>query len=116
MSVPNELPTSPISLPPLDGLSAEFIAHLEKLEELGEDELRIVLVEVVPHKTQKQISRLLQKQKAMKLTHREQSQLADLQHQADLVMLRKARAAVLLRFRGHQLPTLEELQNQTPCN
>jgi hypothetical protein len=36
-----------------------------------------------------------------------------LQKQADLVMLRKARAAVLLRFRGHRLPTLAELQAQT---
>jgi hypothetical protein len=36
-----------------------------------------------------------------------------LQQQADMVMLRKARAAVLLRFRGRRLPTLAELARQT---
>jgi len=35
--------------------------------------------------------------------------LDHLQREADRVMLRKARAAVLLRFRGFRLPTLEEL-------
>jgi hypothetical protein len=43
------------------------------------------------------------------LTNAEQERLASLQQQADLVMLRKARAAVLLRFRGKRLPTLAEL-------
>jgi hypothetical protein len=42
-------------------------------------------------------------------TDAEREQLTILQHQADLVMLRKARAAVLLRFRGKRVPTLAEL-------
>jgi len=43
------------------------------------------------------------------LTDAEREQLAILQQQADLVMLRKARAAVMLRFRGKRVPTLAEL-------
>ena len=43
------------------------------------------------------------------LADAEREQLAILQQQADLVMLRKARAAVLLRFRGKRVPTLAEL-------
>ena len=43
------------------------------------------------------------------LTDAEREQLALLQQLADLVMLRKARAAVLLRFRGKRVPTLAEL-------
>ena len=110
-------PTIPsMLLPSLDGLPAEILAQLEKLERLDEDELRAVLLETVPRHTQKQISRLLQKQQDTRLTNLEQMQLTALGRQADLVMLRKARAAVLLRFRGYQLPTLEELQNQTSCN
>ena len=44
---------------------------------------------------------------------REREQLAILQQQADLVMLRKARAAVLLRFRGKRVRTLGELSQLT---
>jgi len=47
------------------------------------------------------------------LTASEHEQLAVLQQQADLVMLRKARAAVLLRFRGKRVPTLAELSQLT---
>jgi hypothetical protein len=39
--------------------------------------------------------------------------LRELQGRADLVMLRKARAAVLLRFRGRRPPTLAELGQMT---
>ena len=101
------------ALPPLEGLPADVIANLEALELLEDDNLRAVLLETVPAQTQKHISALLQKQQAGTLPQAEQEQLATLQKQADLVMLRKARAAVLLRFRGHRLPTLAELQAQT---
>ena len=47
------------------------------------------------------------------LTNAEQEQLTSLQRAADRVMLRKARAAVLLRFRGERLPTLTELHQLT---
>jgi hypothetical protein len=59
------------------------------------------------------ISQLLQQQGASPLSATEQKELDELQEQADLVMLRKARAAVLLRFRGHRLPTLSELGRLT---
>ena len=39
--------------------------------------------------------------------------LTSLQRAADRVMLRKARAAVLLRFRGERPPTLTELRQLT---
>jgi hypothetical protein len=45
--------------------------------------------------------------------HVAQSKLAALQNEADRVMLCKARAAVLLRFRGRRLPTLAELRKLT---
>jgi uncharacterized protein YnzC (UPF0291/DUF896 family) len=59
---------------------------------------------------QKKLNHLLQKNKRGSLTESERVELAALQNEADRIMLRKARAAVLLRFRGHRLPTLAELR------
>lgn len=94
------------SLPPLDGLPLEFIENLTSLESLEDAELQRVMRETVPLKIQKEISALLNNRSKSTA-----DKLAVLQKQADLVMLCKARAAVLLRFRGHRLPTLAELEN-----
>lgn len=101
------------ALPPLDGLPPETVAKLEALELLNDDLLRSVLLETVPAKVQRRISQLLEQQQVSPLDAAEQKELDELQEQADLVMLRKARAAVLLRFRGHRLPTLAELGRLT---
>ncbi len=58
-------------------------------------------------------STLLQKNQAGELTDIEQKQLAVLQKEVNKIMLQKARAAVLLRFRGQRLPTLTELRQLT---
>lgn len=97
----------------LDGLPLEISADLETLESLDGDELRCVLLETVPAKVQQEIYALLRQQQLGPLSETEQWQLEVLQQQADLVMLRKARAAVLLRFRGHRLPSLAELSRLT---
>ena len=65
--------------------------------------------ETVPLDQQHQLHDLLLRNQAGMLTDAEREQLAIVQQQADLVMLRKARAAVLLRFRGKRVPTLAEL-------
>ena len=97
------------SLPPLDGLPKDLAEHLTVLETLSDQQLQLVLRETVPKPTQTAISRLLARQQQRPLDATERQRLDALQHEADLVMLRKARAAVLLRFRGHRLPTLAEL-------
>lgn len=94
------------SLPPIDGLSPVQTAELAELEELSDDVLEQIMVSRVSVEQQRKLNRLLRKKKIGKLTISEQGELNALQHEADLVMLRKARAAVLLRFRGHRLPTL----------
>lgn len=103
-------------LPPLEGLSTELQAELTVLEELDDKTLWSVMLSQVPEKQQRKLSDLLQKKKIGKLTEPEQATLSTLQSEADRMMLRKARAAVLLRFRGHHLPALAELRqaNQTP--
>jgi len=68
-----------------------------------------VMLETVPLDQQQRLHDLLLRNRAGMLTDAESEQLAIVQQQADLVMLRKARAAVLLRFRGKRVPTLAEL-------
>jgi hypothetical protein len=72
-----------------------------------------VMLETVPLDQQHRLHDLLFRNQAGMLTASEHAQLSGLQQQADLVMLRKARAAVLLRFRGKRVPTLAELSQLT---
>jgi hypothetical protein len=96
-------------LPPLDSPTG-FEADLQVLEALDDEALWDVLFSKVSPATQRKLHRLLEKNQAGTLTERERLQLDALQQEADLVMLRKAHAAVLLKWRGHCIPTLEELR------
>ena len=97
------------SLPPLEGLPDDIIENLTALETLDDQSLRRVMGETTPAKLQRELSVLLERQQSTALSVAEREQLTTWQQQADLVMLRKARAAVLLRFRGKRIPTLTEL-------
>jgi hypothetical protein len=101
------------SLPPLEGLSSSLTAELVNLEKLDDDALWQIMLSRVSADKQSKLSRFLQKNKQGNLTESERIELAALQSEADRVMLRKARAAVLLRFRGRRLPTLAELRKLT---
>jgi hypothetical protein len=98
------------SLPSLEGLPPDLIDDLTDLERLPNDALQRVLLETVPPAQQDELESLLFQQQAGALAAPEHERLAQLQQQADRTMLRKARAAALLRFRGQRLPTLAELQ------
>ena len=101
------------SLPSLDGLLADLADELAQMEILDNDALRRTLLETVPIDQQQALEELLRRNQAGELTLVEQEQLASLQRAADGVMLRKAHAAVLLRFRGQRIPTLAELRQLT---
>jgi hypothetical protein len=101
------------SLPPLEGLPPELMGDLTELERLDDQALWRVMAETVPLQTQRQIEDLLRRNSAGLILETEREQLSLLQRQADLVMLRKARAANLLRFRGKRVPTLAELDQLT---
>ena len=62
---------------------------------------------------QERLELLLDKNQRGTVAEEEQNELSLLQKSADRIMLRKARAAVLLRFRGERLPTLTELRHLT---
>ena len=101
------------SLPSLEGLPDDAIEHLTALETLDDQSLWQVMGETVPARLQRELSALLERQQTDSLTTTERERLTTIQQQADLVMLRKARAAVLLRFRGKRIPTLAELDQLT---
>lgn len=98
------------TLPSIDELPPDLIAMLQDLEMLESDELRLILLETVPDDVHSEIEALLSKNRAGTLSEAERSRLDALQRRADEVMLRKARSAVLLRFRGERLPTMSELR------
>jgi hypothetical protein len=98
------------SLPSLDGLPAPIAEELSQLETLDDAELRRILLENVPVAVQDELADLLADVGAGTLDEPGRARLAVLQRDADRVMLRKGRAAVLLRFRGQRLPTLDEMR------
>jgi hypothetical protein len=97
------------ALPSLAGLPPDITQDLTALESLDDRALWRVMLETVPLDQQHRLHDLLARNQADMVTDSDREQLAILQRQADLVMLRKARAAVLLRFRGKRVPTLAEL-------
>jgi hypothetical protein len=97
------------ALPSLEGLPPDVVQHLVVLESLDDQALWRVMCETVSPAQQQRLHNLLVRHQAGRLTVSQRAQLDSLQQQADLVMLRKARAAVLLRFRGKRVPTVSEL-------
>lgn len=57
---------------------------------------------------------LIDRLKEGSLTSEGQEMLTQLREEADALMFRKAHAFALLKSRGHQLPTLEELHARQP--
>ncbi len=101
------------SLPSLEGLPTDMIQELTQLERLDNEALKYLLLKTVPQEQQQELESLLQQNQSNTLTDTEQKRLAFLQQAVNKIMLQKARAAVLLRFRGQRLPTLAELRQLT---
>lgn len=101
------------SLPSMDDLPAHLVTDLQSLEVMDSEALRSVLMETLPDSECSELEHLLYRSQAEGLGADESARLDLLQAQAERSMLRKARAAVILRFRGERLPTLSELQRAT---
>jgi hypothetical protein len=95
------------NLPPsVDNAPVEAQPGLLALQWLPIGELERIAYEQINAKQQRRHLQLLDKDS---LTAAEQTELAELRHQADLLMLRKAYAWAVLRWRGHPIPRLEEI-------
>lgn len=99
------------TLPPLlDDLPQKFHADLRPLEKLSNDELRTEVFARMDDATQERHHQLQERNTAGTLSESEHQELDAQQYQADLLMYRKAYAALLLKWRGEHVPTVAELE------
>jgi len=99
------------TLPPLlDDLPEKFHVDLLPLETFTNDELRTQVFARMDHKAQERYHELQERHAAGALSEADGQELNAQQYQADLLMFRKAYAAVLLKWRGEHVPTLAELE------
>ncbi|MBD2495165.1 hypothetical protein [Nostoc sp. FACHB-280] len=94
------------SPPAWDDVPEEFQADIAALDKLDDNSLWQILRSC---KTVEQMERydwLLERNSSGSITDAEKLELMKLRHETDLFMLCKAQAAVLLRWRGHHVPSL----------
>ena len=96
--------------PSLEKVPVEYRAELEAMEELGDAELWQAAETALPPDQQRQLARLLDKNPRGKLTERDQKSLSRSRQTADRLMLRCSYAYLLLKYRGHRVPSLAELR------
>ena len=96
---------SPVS----DDLPSELQAELDGLAQLGDAALWEIARSNFPPERTRKYDRLLERNSAGTLTSREREQLKALRLESERLMLRKATAYVLLKWRGHRLPAIAEL-------
>ena len=100
-------------VPPLpDDLPEDMRTMLIALEDLDDEALWRVARSMVDLEQQARHHQLLEKNKLGTLTEAEQARLAQLRQETDALMLRKAYAYVLLKWRGYRLPNPAEMNNQ----
>lgn len=94
------------SLPPLpDDLSPAFRDALLALETLPGDELQQVADATIPQTAYERLTALRDERRERHLTSDEQAELDRLTQDADTLVLKKAYAAVLLKWRGQNPPS-----------
>lgn len=98
------------NLPPsIEEAPAEMQEELRALQRLPDEELLEIAHSQVPPAQQQRHLALLEKNREGSITPEERQELADLRVEADRLMVRKAYAWAILRWRGHRVPPLEEL-------
>lgn len=82
----------------------EFQSELSRLDRLDNDTLWQIAQRYQSVSEMNRYTQLLTKNQEEELTPTEQLELKQLRYEADLFMLKKAQAAVLLRWRGERVP------------
>ncbi|MFE1748561.1 hypothetical protein [Coleofasciculus sp. H7-2] len=93
------------SPPEWDDVPEEFQADLAALDKLDENTLWQIANSGKTSAEMERYNTLLEGNSSGTLTEAERLELMALRHEADLFMLKKTQAAVLLRWRGHRVPT-----------
>lgn len=98
-------------LPPsLEHVPDRFRDDLKALNQLSDDILWDVADRDLAEAKAALYEQLLVKNQQGRLTEDEQQTLDTLREEADLLMLRRAYAAALLKWRGHRIPTPTDMQ------
>jgi predicted transcriptional regulator len=101
------------SLPPLmDTIPVRYRDELRAMEKLANGELGAIARSTVDEKLQKKLRRLLKKNSLDTITKSERELMAELSSLTDQVMLKKAYALLLLKWRGQRIPSLAEFENE----
>lgn len=99
------------TLPPLlDEIPVQYHTEVFPLLSMDDGALQQEAQKTFPVDRWHVYETLLIQKKFASLTEEEEQQLAQLRHEADVLTFRRSYAAVLLKRRGHVLPTLQELQ------
>lgn len=102
-SITSNLPPSP------DNASLEMQAELLQMQTLSIDELLEIAQAQVEPEQQSCHTALLEKNQTDEISPEERQELSELRSSVDRLMLRKAYAWAVLRWRGHRIPSLNEL-------
>ena len=105
-SITSNLPPSADNAPP------QMQGSLLVMQTLPIDELLKIAHSQVPLVQQQRHMMLLEKNQLASMTAEERQELSDLRSAADRLMLEKAYAWAVLRWRGHRVPALEELPRE----
>lgn len=105
-SITSNLPPSADNAPP------QMQGSLLVMQTLPIDELLKIAHSQVPLVQQQRHMMLLEKNQLASMTAEERQELSDLRSAADQLMLEKAYAWAVLRWRGHRVPALEELPRE----
>jgi hypothetical protein len=95
--------------PSLEKVPAEYRTELEAMEDLGDEDLWRILRGRPAAAKQRRLEGLLDKRQRGSLNERETQALSELRLDGDRLLLRRAYAALLLKYRGHRIPTIEDL-------
>jgi len=98
-------------LPPsLDRMPERFRADLQTLNRLSDEMLWRIARSDIENDKAILYESLLERNRRGELSEDERARLNTLREEADLLMLRRSYAYALLKWHGHRIPTLGELQ------
>ncbi|MEM9905151.1 MAG: hypothetical protein AAF921_09040 [Cyanobacteria bacterium P01_D01_bin.44] len=98
------------NLPPdVESAPSEMQAELLRMQTLSIDELRQIARSQISQTQREQHLELLSKNQHGSLTESEQNKLNELTRLADQLMLKKAHACAILRWRGKPIRSLDQL-------
>ena len=101
------------SPPSVDDAPEYLRADLKALEQLSNEELRRIAESHLEPAKQRKLSCLLDKNQAGTLKKKECQQMDELLQEGQRLMVIKAHAWVLLKWRGERIPTYEELRQRS---